>query len=328
MRPEPTAGAWHGRTLLSPALLRALVGFLAFGAVLYLVGTLWAGRDATLASLERIGWPALAACALVTATSFLWRFGRWAWFLRMLGHRLPIRFNLLTYLSGLALTASPGKVGETVRSAVLVTHGVPVSHSLGAFLADRMSDVLGVCLLGVVAVTLTGGSFQWPLAGVFVVLFAASALVAFGIRNLSTGPVWSWLGERARWLPVRGGRATLESWALLWSSGRPLAFAGLALVAYGTQALVFVAISHRAGVPIPAGEGILMFANATLFGAASLVPGGLGTMEAALVYQLVQHEATKPVAVSIAVATRLATMWMGIAVGVASLLTVTGSKRA
>lgn len=321
--PDSVAG---NARFLAPGLVRALAVFVGLGALLYFAGVLWAGHEETLASIARIGLPALALLAVLSATSFLWRLARWVICLRLLGYRLPAGFNLLVYVSGLALTASPGKLGETFRSVVLAGRGVRIPHSLGAFLADRFSDVLGVCLLGIAAGAVAPGSWPWLLSWIFIMLFLLSGLFASALRHPASGRFWGWFSTRASWLPVRGGQGTLESWAGLWSPGRALGFAGLAVVAYGTQALVFVEICHRAGLGIGTPEGILVFVNATLFGAASMVPGGLGTMEAALVYQLLAQGATESVAVSIAVATRLVTLWMGIALGVFSLLAVAGRR--
>jgi glycosyltransferase 2 family protein len=264
----------------------------------------------------------LLVSAAVSSTAFLWRFGRWAICLCSFGYRLPVGFNLLVYLSGLALTASPGKLGETFRSVLLTGRGVRVRHSLGAFVTDRLSDVLGVCLLGIAAGAMVAGPWPWLLTGAFVVLFATSALAAAALRHPVSGAMWHWLAERMRWLPVRGGKSTLDAWATLWAPARSLGFATLAILAYGTQALVFVAICRRAGVPILAPDGIVVFVNATLFGAASFVPGGLGTMEAALVYQLIERGTAEHDAVSIAVAIRLVTLWMGIGLGAVSLFVV------
>jgi glycosyltransferase 2 family protein len=300
-------------------VIRALALFVGAGAFAYLAAVLWAGRAETLAGIQRVGFPAAAGLALLSTSALLWRFARWHWLLGTLGHRLPIGFNLRVYVAGLALTTSPGKLGETLRSLLLLPRGVPVPHSLGAFLADRLADVIGVCALGVVAALLAGAP-PWMIGGVLFALLAGASLVAFALRHPRAAGPWQWLqnglGER---LPVRGGQATLAAWTGLWTLRRVPVYTLLAALAYGTQALVFVAICHRVGVALAPAEGILIFVNATLFGAASLVPGGLGAMEAALVLQLITAGAPDSAAVAIAITTRLLTLWMAIALGVAAL---------
>jgi uncharacterized protein (TIRG00374 family) len=99
-------------------------------------------------------------------------------------------------------------------------------------------------------------------------------------------------------------------------------FSLAAVVAYGLQGLVFWGFCNAAGFPIDAAVAIAIFALATLFGAASMLPGGLGAMEAALVYQLTAEGAAEPVAVAVAIATRVATLWLGIAIGIGAFASV------
>jgi uncharacterized protein (TIRG00374 family) len=63
-----------------------------------------------------------------------------------------------------------------------------------------------------------------------------------------------------------------------------------------------------------------IFASATLIGAASMIPAGLGAMEAALVYQLMAFGVGAPDAIAVAIATRVSTLWCGLLVGSIALL--------
>jgi uncharacterized membrane protein YbhN (UPF0104 family) len=191
--------------------------------------------------------------------------------------------------------------------------------------ADRLSDVLGVCLLGIVA-GMVGGKVAWFLVAVFLGILIVSLFAGYAVVHPGSGRFWGWFELKLHWLPVRGGQAVIASWASLWSPGRALSFALVAVAAYGTQACVFAWFCLLAGVNIPLSDAIVIFVNATLFGAASMAPGGLGTMESALVFQLVAQGANDAVAVAVAIATRLVTLWMGILLGVISLIAVSGSS--
>ena len=74
------------------------------------------------------------------------------------------------------------------------------------------------------------------------------------------------------------------------------------------------------GLGLPVADCVLIFVQATLFGAASMLPGGLGAMEAALVFQLIERGAGEGVAVSLAIAIRLVTLWLGMSIGGLALL--------
>ena len=114
--------------------------------------------------------------------------------------------------------------------------------------------------------------------------------------------------------------AVLEHWARVWQLPRVTAYSIVAMLAYGSQALVFAWFCDAVGTGIPAAACVLIFVQATLFGAASMSPGGLGAMEAALVIQLTERSVEGSVAVSIAIAIRLVTLWLGMAIGAICLL--------
>ena len=233
---------------------------------------------------------------------------------------MPRIAHLGIYLSGLALTATPGKSGETFRSALLVEHGVKVSHSLAAFLVDRGSDVLGMVLLGALAAMAVGQDFSWVWMLSFAVILLGSCVFAQLLLRPLASAGWSRLGRSVTWLPIKGGQATLEAWAKVWKPQRVLVFAAVAMVAYGTQALVFFWFCHVLETGIPITDCVLIFVQATLFGAASMIPGGLGATEAALVFQLVERGVSDGSAMSLAISIRLVTLWFGMLIGVMSLL--------
>jgi len=305
--------------LNDPRIIRAVVLFVSAGVLLYLSAIFWFGWKETVAALSSIGLDIIVAGALLSSTSYLWRFGRWESSLRRFGEQIPLERHLAIYLSGLGLTATPGKSGETFRSALLLQHGVRVPRSLAAFIVDRASDVLGMCLLGLVAAWMAGQVLAWAWLSAFTALLLSSCTVAHLLRQPSKGGG----GSKSRaWqrLPLKGGQAILESWASLWKVPRVAGYSILAAIAYGTQALVFAWFCAAAGTGVPPATCVLIFVQATLFGAATLLPGGLGAMEAALAIQLTRCGVDSGVAVSMAIAIRLVTLWLGMAIGALSLL--------
>lgn len=307
------------QTLGSPRFVRAIAWFVGAGVLCYLTATFWFGWRETVAVLAALGWRTLLCGAALASTAYLWRFARWEYSLRCLGYAVPRLRHLGIYFSGLALTATPGKAGETFRSALLLQQGVRVPHSLAAFLADRASDVLGMCLLGGFAAWFVGQPLSWAWALAFTLMLLGSCGFAYLLLHPASEAWWFRLLRRLHWLPVKGGQETLESWANLWQLPRVLTFTAVAMMAYGSQALVFAWFCHIAGLELSVADGVLIFVQATLFGAASMLPGGLGAMEAALVVQLIERGAGEGVAVSLAIAIRLVTLWLGMTIGVISL---------
>jgi uncharacterized membrane protein YbhN (UPF0104 family) len=300
--------------------IRGLVVFLAAGAALYVIGIVWAGSEQTLRSIEVIGAVALAAGTLTSLSSYLFRFARWQLILLGLGHSLPTVFSLRVYLAGLALTTSPGKLGETLRSALLLQHGVPLPHSLAAFFADRLGDVIGVALLGATAGLITGN--RLPILEATAGIVFGSSLIAAGVVR---SPWWNRMllaaGSQARFARIVIPVASVASaWAKVWVARRSVVYSLAAVIAFGIQGLVFAAFVKTVAPWVDTVISVEIYASSTLIGAASMIPAGLGAMEAAIVLQLTAQGVTTPAAVAVAVATRVATLWFGMIVGALMLL--------
>jgi uncharacterized membrane protein YbhN (UPF0104 family) len=225
-------------------------------------------------------------------------------------------------MAGLALTSSPAKIGETLRSALLLEHNLPMHRSLGAFLADRGADVIGMAALGAAAGVLAGQRVP-VLEVICIALYVFTVTVGWGIRRGWLGRLPALLGPPDTRLGRMASAALLPaaSWAALWSWRSCLAFSFAALAAYGIQALVFAVYVQALGADVSIAHCVEIFASAMLLGAASMIPGGLGATEAALVYQLTQAGMPFADAVAVAIAIRLSTLWVAILLGILCLLT-------
>lgn len=301
---------------------RLALGLLAALAV-YLALTWWFGGADTLEAARRIGWPWMLAGMALTAANFAIRGARWHFLLRVLGARVPLAVNAAVYLAGIGLSATPGKVGETIRSAFLVRHGVPVGSSLAAFLADRLSDVHAVLLLALLPLAWASG---WGDAGVlrWIVALAVVAAAPLVLSALVRGRFWAplvaavrqvrLLRTPARWLEQGG-----PDFARLWRPGVAAVSVCASLVAYALQGAIFAGMVGQVAPHVPVLACFGIFAAATLAGAASFIPGGIGAMELALVLLLRQQGVDGASALAAALCLRAVTFWFGLLLGAVGL---------
>ncbi|HKA45654.1 MAG TPA: flippase-like domain-containing protein, partial [Burkholderiales bacterium] len=92
-----------------------------------------------------------------------------------------------------------------------------------------------------------------------------------------------------------------------------------AILAYSAQALALLYIVKALSGDVSAPAVFLSFFVSTLGGAASMLPAGLGSMEAALVALLSHFGMPLPSAVAATVLIRLATLWFVVAMGLICL---------
>ena len=296
--------------------LTALSLSVLVSVALYLVVLISADAGKVLASARRLplsGWAAILSLSLL---NYALRFLRWHFYLRALGHRLPRLRDAAIYCSGFALTTTPGKAGEAIRSLYLHALGVPYPHSLAALFAERMMDLLSMLALAGLGAVALGFSRAWVLLGL-----AACIGVVLLVRN-------------PRMLDFVAGlqlkQARLAHWRnhfvhLLKASSallRPrllLAAVALGALSWGAEGVGLHVITEALGLHTSQQLALGIYALAMLGGAASLVPGGLGGAEAVMGALLVASGAALPDAVAATLICRAATLWFAILLGMIAM---------
>jgi uncharacterized protein (TIRG00374 family) len=299
----------------------ALLGFLLLTA-LYVGALVWADAHrhvfdglVTLAAVL----PTLLALSLATYAA---RYARWRWLLARAGHATPVRTGLLAYLAGFAFTATPGKVGELVRIRYLAPMGVPAWRVISAFVFERVMDLLVVLALAALAIR---DRRLMALAAAFVALCLVLVIV------LARHPAL--LGRLAQRLDARGLRRSATvlrtlaqgfAGCAVWLRPTDLVVSAvLGLLAWGGTALAFVHLLHQLGVnTLPPAEALAIYPLSMLAGAASMLPGGIGSTEAAITALLAASGMPVTTGVLAAVGIRLATLWFAILCGLASAVTL------
>ncbi len=298
------------RLLPAPALrraVRALSLVVVLAVALYLVLVTLADRDAfvrTLAAFPPALWGQVVALSLL---SYGLRFLRWQHFIAAQGHRVPWPRHLAIYLSGFALTLTPAKAGETVRSVYLRPWGVGYAQSLATFVTERLLDVAAV----------------GALASLAVLLFPAHRFWAWGALALCLGLV---LLMRSRLLPplvarlARGGfgRHSTQGIATvqgLLSGPRLAAALPLSLAAWSAQGCALYLIVAALGYPLTAATVVGIYCLSILAGAASFIPGGLGATEAAIALLLTAAGLSPGDAIAASLVSRTLTLWLAVGLG-------------
>lgn len=261
----------------------------------------------------------LLLCTLPVLLGYLARYWRWSWLLQRSGHTVRFGPGIAAYLSGFALTATPGKAGELLRIRYFARMGVPAQRTLGVFVFERASDLLVILLLSLLA------------APLFPALATLAAIVLAMLAVLFTAAAWPparhGLAGCGRYLPGRqlprllafvvAAVTELEKCLDTPSLLRSLA-AGI--TAWGLTSAVFVAICHALGLELPLLVLCGIYPLAMLIGALSFVPGGVGTTELAIVLMLQQLGVDTDDAVAAAIAVRLVTLWFAMGAGLAAVL--------
>jgi len=307
-------------------LARALLPAIAAGAALYLGFAVWSGWRAVGARLSSFAPTAALAALILAGGNYFVRFVKWEFLLGRLGIRVPRRRSLGVFLSGFALTVTPGKVGEVLKSYLLrETDGVPMARSAPIVVAERVTDLVACLSLTVVGALALGGGRE--VRGLVAV---GAAMVAGLLAAVAIRPVGELAIAVVGRLPLVGARvapklrefhvATREALA-----PAPLLVAtALSIVAWGCECVAFWLVLR--GFPgAGAGAGVVLctfiYAAMTIAGALSFLPGGLLVQEGGMVGLLLAAAPgiDRPTAMAATLVTRLCTLWFAVAIGVVAL---------
>jgi uncharacterized protein (TIRG00374 family) len=308
----------RGRVIVSLAL-----------ALVVLIGlSLFADGRKLAHALRDFRWALLPPILLLALTNYLLRFFKWQYYLRRTGITdLPTGLSARIYLSGFAMAVTPGKVGEVLKSVLLrEATGTPIATTAPIILAERLTDGIAMLLLASIGLVV----FQYGVP--FFVAVSCAAILAFvliGRQALMRRIIAR--GEHVRFLArfVHHLHAFYDSiyWLL---RPRPLLIASaLGVVSWMMECIGFFLV--LVGLGFPATPRLLLTATfilgaASVVGAISLLPGGLGAAEigvtAMLLALVTSPLMTHDVAVAATLLIRFCTLWFGVAIGVVALFTV------
>jgi uncharacterized protein (TIRG00374 family) len=308
----------RGRLLLS----------LVLGALVFVGLSAYADFSDVFDGLGQFEWRYLPLVLALTSLNYVLRFLKWQFYLKAIGvENLPVRTSALIYLSGLGMVVTPGKVGEWMKCYLLrELHGTPFSRSAPIVIAERLTDSLGLVILGVAGLIVFGEA--WPA---FVVVLAGGAALFVIARQR---PLAFWLLHRLERLPFvsRFAHNAEEFYASSYALLSPSALVSMTLlsaVSWGFEVLAFYAV--LIGVGVEGGGDLLLKASfimpaATLAGALLLTPGGLGVAEGGITgLSQVLLDLSKSEAAIATLIIRLGTLWFGVIVGLVAFALVSRS---
>lgn len=244
--------------------------------------------------------------------NYLLRFLRWAYYLSILGVSVPLKVSMLIFLTGLAMTITPGKLGELLKCYLLRDRaGIPVSTSAPAVFMERITDLLSIAAMALVGLTLLPPFVSLILAAVVagVVSVAYLSTARQADRLLDWPVIRRWSADIA---DAREGVRTL-------SRPVPILVASvLGLVAWLSEGVALWVVVEGLGADMGFLISLPIYAGSVLAGAITTLPGGLVGTEGVMVTLLQQMGVGRDVAAAGTLIVRLVTLWFAVLVGFAA----------
>ncbi|MCZ6633545.1 MAG: lysylphosphatidylglycerol synthase transmembrane domain-containing protein [bacterium] len=304
-------------------LKRKLLISVGLGALVFLGLSIYSDLDRlaeAFRAFELIFVPLALFLALV---NYGVRFVRWQMYLSWLKIPLAKGDSLIVFLAGLVLSVTPGKAGELLK-AYFIRHrlGIPVRRSAPAVVMERLADFIALIFLSLAGVF----SFEQGVLPFWVVTGLTAGMLLF--LGWSKGMGWciEWFGR----LPVVGRfapsfRDAYEGMRVLITPLHLFGGVVLGIAAWFAECLGFYYVIHGFGGQVGVAAATFIYSFATLFGALTLLPGGLGPTEGSMSGLLVHRGMPLANAVGATFIIRVCTLWFAVALG--ALVFILGRNR-
>lgn len=282
-----------------------------FAVVVYLIMGIYADFGSLLSAIEKFNWMFIPLMLILVLIAYIVRFLKWSLFLKSAGIHLKLKDNLFVFFSGMGMIITPAKVGEIWKGWLIRDiNGEKLSKTVPVVITDRVTDVIGLVILSLLGILYykEGIYILTALLLIFAVFF-----VAIRSEKIS-GRVISILERRAG----KYSKDIKTMHATFLQLLHPKNIVGLSFLSafawfFECLALYFVIIGFGQSLSVLLSTFVFSFAS--LVGAISMIPGGLGIAEATISGMLQYFGLTSVDSIGVAMIIRFGTLWFGAVLG-------------
>ncbi len=290
-----------------------LLATVALGFVLVLLLLALGDLRRTGEAVARFQWSLLPLLFGASLINYALRWLKWEYYCRLIHLALPPVESIVVFTSGLLMAVSPGKVGEVLKSFLIrELRGTEVSRTAPIVMAERLTDVVGLVLLA------SSGASLLPYG--WLVLLGTLIAVAGFVSLVQFRPLALALLQWSETLPLfrrfaRSLTLFYESSAQLLAWKTLVPTVALSVASWFFECLALYGIFLGLGMPLSLLVATFTHAFASLAGALSMLPGGLGVVEGSLTGLLLTLGAQRAPAVAATLIIRVVTLWFAVLLG-------------
>jgi len=299
-----------GLDLIKGSIIWIVLGSLFF----YVVLILFSDADKISDHFIHIRIELIFLILLLGISSHIIKSFRQKEFLQMVDEKIPFKKNLIIYLAGLSLIATPGGIGTFIKSKFLKRKfGIPTNKSMSVIFLEHYHDILAATSIILITISI---SFSWISVTLVIISSFLLILVYLLMRNMKT---FSFIHDKllkikfiAKRLPEVGPD---ESFFVLTRANAMTKGWLISVGAWGLDSLAvyigFLAFNVDFGYLLTS----QIYLTSLGYGILSLLPGGIGVTEGVADYLLVNQGLDLSIASSLVIFTRLITLWFATIIG-------------
>jgi uncharacterized protein (TIRG00374 family) len=302
---------------------KKIIYSVVFGAAVFLALSIYANFAELLDAFNSFIWLFFPLVIVLAFCNYISRFLKWNYYTRVLDIKITTKLSFIIFLSSFIMAVTPGKVGEVFKSYLLKEQtGTPVSKSAPIVVAERITDFLSLILLSLIgAVTFHYGLeliITIGLLFVLLIIVVSSKKVSYALINFF---------EKFKF--VSGISHKIHSaYDSIYRMVRPkelIIALLLSVIAWFFECFGFYVVINSFGIAnlihIDIFVATFIYGFATIAGAVTMLPGGLGVTDASIPFLLILLKGIpKNIAVASSLIIRIATLWFAVMVGIVSII--------
>lgn len=289
-----------------------------FGAIVFLGLSLYANFNELIEAYSLYNWIMFPIVLLLSLCNYAARFIKWEYYTNILNIKVERKMSIIIFLSSFIMSVTPGKIGEVFKSYLLKEqNGTPVSKSAPIVLAERITDFLSLILLSIIGAIMFGYGTDYMVGfGLFflliVLIISSKKISYFLISFFEKIKFFSRISHKIH--------NAYDSIYKLVRIKELIICIIISIFAWGFECFSFYLVLNGfnvAGIPnIDIFIATFVYGFATIAGALTMLPGGLGATDASITGLLVLMAIPKSIAVASTIIIRGATLWFAVLVGI------------
>ena len=238
----------------------------------------------------------------------------WHLLLKKNGINIPFRKNIVIWLSGSALSVTPGQVGELIKSQLIKTlYDIPRTKTAPVVLVEKFYSLTGAIIAGIIGIIILGMDFNLVLFSVAILsviffLIYYRPVLQYGLKRITKFKFFSKYSDNIT-----------DSYEILRNSTG----SGISSICIALAICYWIIISLSVYVTLLAFgiEGasflktISIYTSSVIIGVITFIPGGLGVTEGSLVGLFTLEGINVSIALILSVVIRLTTLWYSVSIG-------------
>lgn len=282
-----------------------------FAVAVYLIMGVYADLDNLLSAIQHFNWIFFIVMIILTTIAYFIRFLKWNYFLKSVDVHLKLKDNLFVFLSGLGMIITPAKIGEIWKGWIIKDiSGESLSKTVPVVIVDRLTDLTGLIILSALGILYyKEGSYIL----IILILLFTGFFAAIKSKKISS-KIISILEVRASKYSkdIKRMHLTFEK---LMDPENIFMMSFLSAFAWFFECLALYFVIIGFGESISVLISTFVFSFASLAGAVSMIPGGIGVAEVTFSGLLQYFGLKTATSVGVALIIRSGTLWYGAILG-------------